>query len=207
MSNESLNETFENVENVETVENVEMTATEKKAQNVLRAKLPKMSDLGFNFEKRTGSVFTSTMVTVHNEYGDVVYEDGLPKKKLTRKVVEIEDENGNALPEYVGVMDEIEVKRAAALILTTNTIQGRIDDKITKGQALLDEAASEQTSFNEAIANAESLVLNYDLPAKDHAQRENLTTKLTAAEDKLSKLKAMLTAAGYSDEEINAQLS
>lgn len=184
--------------------NVEVTAEQEKAQKVLRAKLPALTERGFNFEKRTGSLFKATLVGVFNEQGEQVIEDGQPKEKISRKVVEIENENGDLLPEFKDIAEELKAKRAAAFVLTADTRKEKLEATIKDLEAQLNEANEQIATHDITLHEACEVVMGVTLPEK--ASRVSVTAKLTQANDKLEKMKAMLLAAGLSEEEINAQL-
>lgn len=195
----------ENVENAQPVVENEQTAEEVKAQQVLRAKLPALSEANFNFEKRTGNVFTAAIVKVFDENGEAVIEDGEQKEKLTRKVVEIEDENGELLPEYEGLKEDLQAKRAAAYVLGADSLKGKLEKKIEDLTAEIEAAKDELGAMETTLSQSCEIVMSVELP--ERAARVNVSAKLTAATDKLGKMKAMLLAAGLSEDEINEQLN
>lgn len=208
------NETSENVEmNNESTQNEttgttsasEETIEQATAQRVLRAKLPALNARNFNFEKRTGNVFTASIVKVYDEEGNPVMENGAIKERLVRKVVEIETEDGVLLPEFEDIKADLIAKRAAAYVLSADTVKEKLMAKIEALVLALDEAKNELAVSDVTLANACEIVMSVQLPEK--AERVNVTAKLTEATDKLSKMKAMLLAAGLSEEEIDEQLN
>ncbi len=198
--------TAANVENTveNTVEN-EQTPEQLKAAQVLRAKLPALSERNFNFEKRTGNCFTASIVTVYDEEGNEVLENGEVKQKLTRKVVEIENEAGELLPEYEDIANDLATKRAAAFVLSFEANVNKLMKKKIELEKEITLISENLDSMDSDLITSIELVMNAELP--ERAQRVNMTVKLTAANDKLEKMRAMLLAAGMSEEEINEQLN
>lgn len=206
-----------NVENNESTQTAQIEATEtgtieeQKAQRVLRAKLPALNARNLNFEKRTGNVFTASIVKVFDEDGNAVIENGEQKERLVRKVVEIEIEGENGevvlLPEYADIKQELEAKRAAAYVLTAETLKEKTNEKIGKLEQELFDAKMELEAMGATLANACEIVMAVSLPEHTAAARVNVTAKLTEATNKLDKMRAMLLAAGLTVEEIDEQLN
>jgi len=181
------------------------TPIQKKARRILAARLPLLSEKGLSFEKRTGSFFKQVAVIEKDEKGNVILEMGEPKKKLSRLVQTIEEETtGKLLPEFEPLHREIEIKRFAALVLDFERQQERIKAAAKELQkklgALLNQLQDNEANFETAC----QLVENFELPEKE--ARETLTVKVTVLNEKVEKMRAMLLAAGFSEEEIAAQL-
>jgi len=203
--NENVEETVnETVETVETVED-NRTPEQIKAQQVLRAKLPALSELNFNFEKRTGNVFTASIVKVFDEDGNPVLENGEHKEKLTRKVVEIENEDGELLPDFEVIRDELAAKRAAAFVLGFDALKGKLHKRFADLHDELNKIEAQRSRMETDLETSNSIVMDITLP--ERAARVNVSAKLTAATDQLAKMRNMLLAAGLSEEEISEQLN
>jgi len=195
---ENTNAENENAEN----ENAEIV---EKAKRVLRAKLPALSERNFNFEKRTGSVFTASIVKVFDDEGRPVLENNVQKEKLSRKVVDVENEDGEMLPEFEDIAIELSQKRSAALVLTFESTVEKLDKKTAEAIAAVEALKAEKALLLDNLSIAKATVMEVDLP--ERATSLNVSAKLTQATDKLAKMKAMLLAAGLSEEDIDEQLN
>jgi len=200
-------------ETTATVEKV-LTVAEVKAQNILRAKLPALHDLNFNFEKRTGSFFTASIVKMYDKEGSPILENGAHKEKIVRTVIKIENERGEFLPEYVHIEQEANQKRAAAFVLNADNEKKKLQAAQQRLFLELEENKQAIETFDSSLEIAKEVVDSVILPERTASERLNLTTKLTESTTKLNviserlvKLTAMLKAAGYSEEEIEQQIN
>lgn len=215
---ETVNEVNESVANVENMGQTSeqnasneieenLTVEQKKAQQVLRAKLPALHEMNFNFEKRTGSLFTASIVKVFDESGEPVIEDGVQKEKLVRKVVEVESEDGEILPKYAAIKEELNAKRAAAYVLNADNFKEKLIEKRSEALKALQAIDEQLDGHTATLSNAVETVMSLVLPERTVSERLSVTAKLNVANDKMDKMRAMLLAAGFSEEEINAQLN
>lgn len=148
----------------------------EKAQSVLRARLPHLTENALNFEKRTGNFFKAT-----TEVGD----DGV--EKVRRLVVEDATIPTECAP-------EMEAKRAAAFVVSFDAAIAKADKAIEEAQKALEEATEYRNKLNADYETAADLVIGYVLPEK--AQRVSLAAKVESQQSEIDKLRALLRAAG-----------
>ena len=211
-------ETAETVETVETVET--QTPEQDKARRVLRARLPKLSEAGLNFEKRTGNFFKATLekatektqdaagneVDKLDANGNPVYvmdpRTGTAVEKVRRTVVEIEDECGELLPEFAGLADEVEAKRAAALVAGSDATREKLEKAIDFANQALRDAEKAKSRFDSQYSKALAVLDAFELPETTRATRMSASLRLAAIEDENAKLRAKLIAAGFDPYEL-----
>lgn len=164
----------------------ELSPIEKKAAAVLRAKLPRLSENGLNFEKRTGNFFRATIQT---------QDDGT--EKVSRLVVADADIEGMT----DALAAEMSIKRAAARIMSAESDAAKLEKKIEEARAELAALEAEKAAAAAELDKAAAAVEAYELPEK--VARETLSAKVAAAESKAAaaqseneRLRAMLIAAG-----------
>jgi hypothetical protein len=196
-----------------TTEEIEETPEKAKASQILKARLPKLAEHGLNFEKRTGSFFKASLVNVLDADGKEVIENGQVKQKISRLVVPTESENGETLLEYADCIAEIAIKRAAAFVICFDENVAKYDARIAEAQKVIDVLTAEKTALQNSVKEHTEDVMEYELPERSVAVRENLTIKLTKVNENLSKaqtqletMRNMLLAAGMTPEQIDAQL-
>lgn len=191
----------------------ELTAEQKKAAQVLRARLPKLAAANLNFEKRTGNFFAGTLVkeTEKDENGnDKTGKDGKPiyvidpatnkpVEKLRRLVVELNDpQTGEIKPQYADCLDEINAKRAAAMVLNGEKGRAKLEAERAAAEKALAESTAALATFDSDMTAALEIVATVELP--ERAERVAVTAKLNAAQDENAKLRAILIAAGLDPE-------
>lgn len=164
----------------------ELSPIEKKAAAVLRAKLPRLSENGLNFEKRTGNFFRATIQT---------QDDGT--EKVSRLVVADADIEGMT----DALAAEMSIKRAAARIMSAESDAAKLEKKIEEARAELAALEAEKAAAAAELDKAAADVEAYELPEK--SARETLSAKVAAAESKAAavlseneRLRSMLIAAG-----------
>jgi len=207
------NEVTNNDENVERNENSEtnvnevLTPEQEKAVAILRAKLPKLTAAGLNFEKRTGNFFRATLVkeveTLEDgserldKKGRPVYkldENGNPIERVRRLVVDLDND-----PAAVECADEIEIKRAAALVLDAELTKLKLNKDISKADVALRAAHYAYDNFVDSFKECKNIVENFEIPEKK--VRLAVTAKLAKVEDENAKLRALLLKAGINPDE------
>lgn len=225
-----INEVVENVENVNTVvENVENVATEVeatsvgeatqegmsekkeeedipteaeiKAREILRLRLPELTSRALSFEKRTGSFYRGTMVKQFDNAGAPLYDgNGNQIEKLTRLVVDFTDETGALTEEGVACAAEIEIKRAAGVVLSAPTRGEKLQKDVEVAREALALAEAAVVEFAAEVAEKEGIVMAYDMPEKVVADRVSktveLASRLSQTEQENARLRAILIAAG-----------
>lgn len=200
----------------------EGTPEELKARRILRAKLPKLSESGLNFEKRTGNFFRSTLekeVIKDGNGNPRTKADGTPLyktddhgkvvEKLRRVVVSLykptKDAKGDTVDSdeltdvAAACIDEINAKRAAALLLDTNRRERLEAERKELEKQLAENAAALDTLEADRIAAAE-LVTAFDMPTP--AERVAVTKKVAILEDKNAAMRAKLLELGINPDEI-----
>ena len=158
--------------NTENVNN----ATIEKAQSVLRARLPHLTENALNFEKRTGNFFKAMVSTD---------ADGV--EKVRRLVVE-----DATIPTECA--DEMKVKRAAAFVVGYEFALEKAEKAIAEAEKALADANAYRDQLAADHVDACELVNGYALPEK--AQRVTLAAKVESQQSEIEKLRAMLLAAG-----------
>lgn len=152
----------------------EINATEKGAQ-ILRARLPKLSEAALNFEKRTGNFFKAS--TEQTEDGEKV-----------RRLVVADD----SIP--ADCAEEVAAKRAAAVVVGFEVAMEKADKAIEEARAALTAAEAEKaekvTEYNAAV----EVVAAFELPEK--AERQTLAKTVQSQADEIARLRAALAAAG-----------
>lgn len=155
----------------------------QKATAILRAKLPALSAVALNFEKRTGNFFRATIVP---------QEDGT--EKLVRGVVE-----DSEIPADCAA--EIAAKRAAAFVQAEEKNRAKLGEEIAKLEAELQAKKEEAGQFDADVEAAKEVVMSFELPKS--AGRASVSAQLAEAESKAAKmqseaerLRQMLIAAG-----------
>jgi hypothetical protein len=171
----------ENAANVAATETQELTPAQLKATAILRARLPKLAEGGYNFEKRTGNFFTATVKQL---------EDGT--ERVARLVVADDAINPDAAA-------EVAAKRAAATVMNAERDAERLQKAYDETAALLDDIAAEIINHTEDVAAAVALVDAFELPEREG--RVAATVKLASALSEVEKLRAMLVAAGINPDE------
>ena len=162
--------------NPESVNHAGVNAVIEKAQNVLRARLPHLTENALNFEKRTGNFFKSSIVT--DENGD---------EKVRRLVVE-----DSTIPTECA--DEMKAKRAAAFVVSFDAAIEKADKAIADAEKALAEANAYRAQLLTDYDAAADVVIDTELPEK--AQRVTLAAKVESQQSEIEKLRAMLLAAG-----------
>lgn len=212
---ENTNETAENVENADTesdtkdADGKDLTPEQMKAKQILRATLPNLKAVNLNFEKRTGNFFTGVIEKVakldndgnarQRADGSIIYEtdaQGKPVEKLRRLVVDLTqaDDEGNETgilkPEYESAREEINAKRAAALVLDGEKRRKKIEAE--REEALKAVAAAEMrlSVFDVEMTEAKKIVAEMVLP-EGTATREKLSEVKQRAESAEAKNAAM----------------
>jgi hypothetical protein len=202
------NETIEQFEKAQNEQpEKELTPEQQKAARILRAKLPALSERNFNFEKRTGSVFTASLIKVWNEDGSAKMDNGKQVEKLVRKVVTVENENGEFLPEFADVETEIKQKRCAALVLHAEDKRGKLEAEKLEIEKRLADIIIDLLEFDNNVELAKQVVMDVVLPERSEAERVTLKVKLETVNSKLDKMRAMLLSMGLSEDEIEQQLN
>ena len=155
----------------------------QKATAILRAKLPALSAVALNFEKRTGNFFRATIV---------LQEDGT--EKLVRGVVE-----DSKIPANCAA--EIAAKRAAAFVQAEEKNRAKLGEEIAKLEAELQAKKEEAGQFDADVEAAKEVVMSFELPKS--AGRASVSARLAEVESKAAKmqseaerLRQMLIAAG-----------
>lgn len=167
---------LQNATEVAQTNNVVMDTVLEKAQSVLRARLPHLTENSLNFEKRTGNFFKATTEV------DV---DGI--EKVRRLVVEDTTIPTECAP-------EMEVKRAAAFVVSFDSAIEKANKAIEEAEKALAEATEYRDKLVADLDTATNLVIGYELPEK--AQRVTLAAKVESQQSEIEKLRAMLLAAG-----------
>ena len=209
------------VDEVDEVDEVkEPTPELEKARRILRARLPKLSEAGLNFEKRTGNFFKATLEKVTEKTQDVVGNEvdkldnngkpvyvidpktGTPVEKVRRTVVAIEDECGGLLPEYKHLAAEVAAKRAAAVIANSMSEYAKLRKAYEAATTALDNAAEALDIHAEQYNSAANDVMAFELPETTRATRMSVSSRLVAVEDENAKLRAKLIAAGIDPDKL-----
>lgn len=203
-----------------------LSAEQVKAKQVLRATLPNLKAANLNFEKRTGNFFAGIIEKVaklnndgqpkQRPDGSIIYEtdaQGKPVEKLRRLVVELtvhtendkgeRTDTGELKPEYEAARDEINAKRAAALVLDGEKRRKKIEDERAAAMKAVEEAEAKLVSFDADMADAIEIVKAVELP--ESAGREKLSdVKLRAdsAEAKIAAMREKLIAMGIDPDTI-----
>lgn len=148
----------------------------EKAQNVLRARLPHLTENALNFEKRTGNFFKATTE---------IDADGV--EKVRRLVVE-----DATIPTECA--DEMKSKRAAAFIVSFDATIEKAEKAIEDAEKALAEANAYRAQLLADYDAAADVVISTELPEK--VQRVTLAAKVESQQSEIEKLRAMLLAAG-----------
>lgn len=155
----------------------------QKATAILRAKLPALSAVALNFEKRTGNFFRATLVP---------QEDGT--EKLVRGVVE-----DSEIPADCAA--EIAAKRAAAFVQAEEKNRAKLDEEIAKLEAELQAKKEEAGQFDADVEAAKEVVMSFELPkstgrASVPARLAEVESKAAKMQSEAERLRQMLIAAG-----------
>lgn len=162
-----------------TPENVNVTVNEtiaEKAQAVLKARLPHLTEARLNFEKRTGNFFTASTIV-----------DGDGVEKMTRKVV-ADDDIAQCCHE------EMKQKRAAALLLSYADKRAALTAEADKIQETLAQVYDHIDALDTEVTEAIAVVDACTLP--ERAERVTLAKQVEAQTAEIERLKALLAAAG-----------
>lgn len=154
----------------------------EKAQSVLRARLPHLTENALNFEKRTGNFFKATTE---------VDADGV--EKVRRLVVE-----DATIPTECA--DEMKAKRAAAFVVSFDAAIEKADKAIADAEKALAEANAYREQLLTDYDAAVDVVIDTELPEK--AQRVTLAAKVESQQSEIEKLRAMLLAAGINPDTV-----
>ena len=164
----------------------ELSPLEKKAAAVLRAKLPRLSEKGLNFEKRTGNFFRAVLQT---------QDDGT--ETVSRLVIADADIEGMT----DALAAEMSIKRAAARITSAESDAAKLEKRLADAWAAVHALEAEKKAAADELEKAAADIEAYELP--ERAARETLSAKVAAAESKAAaalseneRLRAMLIAAG-----------
>lgn len=148
----------------------------EKAQSILRARLPRLTENALNFEKRTGNFFKAMVSTD---------ADGV--EKVRRLVVE-----DATIPSECA--DEMKAKRAAAFVVSFDATLSKAEKAIEDAEEALAEANAYRAQLLADYDTAADVVIDTELPEK--AQRVTLAAKVESQQSEIDKLRAMLLAAG-----------
>lgn len=162
--------------NNESVHHAGVNAVIEKAQSVLRARLPHLTENALNFEKRTGNFFKATTE---------IDADGV--EKVRRLVVE-----DATIPTECA--EEMKAKRAAAFVVSFDSALEKADKAIVDAEKALAEANEYRAQLLADYDAAADVVIATELPEK--AQRVTLAAKVESQQSEIEKLRAMLLAAG-----------
>lgn len=160
----------------ESVYHAGVNAVIEKAQSVLRARLPHLTENALNFEKRTGNFFKATTE---------VDADGI--EKVRRLVVE-----DSTIPAECA--EEMKAKRASAFIVAFDATLEKADKAIADAEKALTEATEYRAQLLADYDTAADVVISTELPEK--AQRVTLAAKVESQQSEIEKLRALLLAAG-----------
>lgn len=213
-ANKEMNDVENDVENVTnevTSENVTEVTSEnesddrsdeqKKAVRILHAKIPELVERGLNFEKRTGNCFKGVLVDVVDPDGLPVLKNGVPEQRISRIVQTIEnEETGELLPEFAVIKDALTAKRSAAFI---DLFEKNNEKLLSKKADLLKQVEAVETELSEMdtkLIEAKQVVMSFELP--EPIKRENLTVKLTAAQEQIELMRQKLIAAGIDPDDM-----
>lgn len=187
-------------------EEANYSEAEAKAAKILRARLEGLTAAGLNFEKRTGNFFKSTIEKIAvkdndgnpklDKKGSPIYlidEHGQVAERTRRIVVDIENEDGTVKEEFAHLVEEINAKRAAALVLDTKRRE-RLEAEGHELVARLEAITTELEILDAQKVAAATIVEDFKLPEK--AERVAVKEKLKEVEDTNAKLRALLEAAG-----------
>lgn len=176
MANNLQNATEVAQTNNESVNHAGANAVFEKAQSVLRARLPHLTENALNFEKRTGNFFKAMVSTDENG-----------EEKVRRLVVE-----DATIPTECA--DEMKAKRAAAFVVSFDSTLSKAEKALADAEKALAEANAYRAQLLADYDAAADVVISTELPEK--AQRVTLAAKVESQQSEIEKLRAMLLAAG-----------
>lgn len=186
-----------------TPDTIDHAAIEDKAKRILRAVIPALSERGLNIESRTGNFFRATQEDVVDEVTGkpIVDMDGRVTKRVRRLVVEVTGDDGDWLPEYTDIADDLAAKRAAAIVKRGNeptALLGKRDELQAQIEEIEGAIASYRHNYNYACAQVES----YALPERPTSERERLADTVREQAQRLERMRAALLAAGLDPDTI-----
>ena len=158
--------------------------TMEKATAIIRARLPKLSEAGLNYEKRA-DVFFKGVLEVDEETGE---------EKIFRRVCDPADYPTDAA-------EEIEAKKAAGVVCMYEARLATRQAVVEKAQKQLDDAMAVLDQLNADLEQAIAVVDAFDLPEKEKKERVKLSQKVDNLQSENDKLRAMLIAAGINPDE------